>query len=209
MTNPKPLLLLDVDGPLNPYKATAPLADGYREHFLVGESFTDPAGHPYTDGLRVLLHPDHGRMLLTLAELVDLVWATAWGQLANTLVGPAIGLPELPVITFPKRQSYPFGQIFKRDDVEAYVGDRPFAWYDDDFVIPGDYRWASARTTGGASTFLRYVGPESGLTQLDIDVVADWARSLPAADTTSTAAAPDAAASDLAASEPAAAVTHG
>ncbi len=180
----KPLLLLDVDGPLNPYKAGPSPAGGYEEHFLVGDSFTDDQGRAHTGGLRVLLQPDHGRMLLALTGLVDLVWATAWEDLANKLIAPAIGLPQLPLIRFPRRGSYPFGQIFKRDDVEQYVADRPFAWFDDDFQ-PGDYRWAGQRTDSGASTFLRYVDPAIGLTQLDIDLVADWARDLTATPATS------------------------
>jgi hypothetical protein len=180
----KPLLLLDVDGPLNPYKADPPPAGGYREHFLVGDSFTDDQGHAHTGGLRVLLHPDTGRMLLALTDLVDLVWATAWEDMANKLIAPAIGLPQLPLIHFPRRRSYPFGQIFKRDDVEAYVGDRPFAWFDDDFQT-ADYFWACQRTDSGIPTRLRWVDPAIGLTQLDVDVVADWARDLTAAPATS------------------------
>lgn len=170
----KPLLLLDVDGPLNPYAGNPPRGD-YKLFHMIDKSFTDAHGNPWTDGLRVWLDPGHGRMLLALTELVDLVWATAWEDLANKLIGPELGLPELPVIRFPKRQSYPFGQIFKRGDVEAYVEGRAFAWFDDDFQL-GDYQWGAQRTERGVPTFLRWVDPAIGLTQLDFDLVADWAR---------------------------------
>lgn len=175
----KPLLLLDVDGPLNPYAAPpTQRPKGYQTFRLHESSFRDAQGRLWTKGgIRVWLNPDHGPMLLALTELVDLVWATAWEKLANTLVGPVLGLPELPVIEFPRRESYPFGQIFKRGDVEAYVGDRPFAWFDDDFQA-ADYQWAAGRTESGRPTFLRWIDPLVGLTLCDTDLIADWAGAL-------------------------------
>lgn len=77
MTEPgRPLLLLDVDGPLNPYAArwftTRVARDGYVFHDV------GPVGGFAT--LRVALHPQHGRWLRELAAAddgFDLVWA-AW-----------------------------------------------------------------------------------------------------------------------------------
>lgn len=64
----RPLLLLDVDGPLNPFRATKP--EGYTAHRLptAGSSF------------QVWLNPGHGRMLLDFADRhgVELVWCTTW-----------------------------------------------------------------------------------------------------------------------------------
>ena len=183
----KPLLLLDVDGPLNPYAAPPNRRPaGYQTFRLNDSSFHDPSGRLWVKGgIRVWLNPSHGPMLLALTELVDLVWATAWEKLANTLVGSVLGLPELPVIELPRRDSYPFGQIFKRGDVEAYVGDRAFAWIDDDFQA-ADYQWAADRTEGGHPTFLRWIDPLVGLTQLDVDLIADWAAELTTPPTTTT-----------------------
>lgn len=182
----KPLLLLDVDGPLNPFAAPpTQRPEGYETFHLRESSFTDAQGHQWgTGGIRVWLNAAHGPMLLALTDLVDLVWATAWEQMANTLVGPVLGLPALPVIRFPRRQSYPFGQIFKRDDVERWAAGRPFAWFDDEFQIPGDYAWATKRTESGHPTFLRWIDPQVGLSQLDVDLVAAWARDLTATTTT-------------------------
>jgi hypothetical protein len=165
----KPLLLLDVDGVLNPFAAKpTKRPEGYETYRLT------PA-HTWGDkGMRVWLSPAHGPMLLALTGLVDLVWATAWEDEANTLIAPVIGLPELPVIEFPRRDSYPFGQIFKRDDVEAYAGDRPFAWLDDDFE-PGDHEWAAARTESGIPTLLLHISPRLGIRQEDVNQVAEWA----------------------------------
>lgn len=180
-TTAKPLLLIDVDGPLNafggPYSGNhAP--DGYQQHRLRDQSFTDEAGRPWVQGgLRIWLNPAHGPMLLTLRDLVELTWATSWEHAANTLIAPIVGLPELPVIEFPRRPSYPFGQIFKRADVETYVGDRPFAWLDDDFE-PGDFEWAKARSEGGAATLLLHIDPKVGIVQGDVDRVAGWAAAI-------------------------------
>jgi len=169
----RPLMLLDVDGPLNPHRAATPPTSGYQSFHLDGDSFTDPEGRPWQGGLRVWLDPAHGQMLRALAEMADLVWATAWEHLANKLVAPVLGLPELPVIHFPHRNSYPLNQIFKRPEVEAFVGDRPFGWFDDDFQL-GDYEWAAERTRAGRPTCLRWIDPAVGLTQRDVDLLAEW-----------------------------------
>jgi hypothetical protein len=168
----KPYLLIDVDGVLNPFAAKATRRP---EGYITQHVKSGPGGCRWADkGIRVWLNPAHGPMLLALTGLVDLVWATAWEHSANALIAPVIGLPELPVIEFPRRDSYPFGQIFKRDDVEAYAGDRPFAWLDDDFE-PGDLEWAKARSESGMPTLLIGINPRVGLVQEDVNWVADWA----------------------------------
>lgn len=47
----------------------------------------------------VALNPAHGPMLLRFAAEhgVELVWATTWTDDANTMIGPLLELPELPV----------------------------------------------------------------------------------------------------------------
>lgn len=171
----KPLLLLDVDGPLNPYDAKPTRRPGGYTTRYVRNS---PDGLRWGDkGIRVWLNPAHGPMLLALTGLVELTWATSWEHAANALIAPVVGLPELPVIEFPRRASYPFGQIFKRGDVETYVGERPFAWLDDDFE-PGDFDWAKARVEGGAATLLLHIDPKMGIVQRDVDQVAEWAAAI-------------------------------
>jgi hypothetical protein len=88
-TNPgTPLLLVDVDGVLNPYAAPACPA-GYTEHVLF-------AGE---EPVRVC--SAHGQWLPELAGRFDLVWATGWGDNANRLLAPLLGLASLPVIGMP------------------------------------------------------------------------------------------------------------
>ncbi len=104
----KPLLLLDVDGPLNPYAAKPHLRPaGYGTHRIPMDNGR-PIGLP-TDlvthaqrrrTLRVWLNPTHGSMLLALTDVVELHWATSWEHHANTVIAPLIGLPTLPVLTF-------------------------------------------------------------------------------------------------------------
>jgi hypothetical protein len=168
---PKPLLLLDVDGPLNPFAAKpTQRPDGYETHRL------SPAGWT-AKPLRVWLNPKHGPMLLAIADMVDLVWATTWRDDANRIIAPLIGLPELPVIQV-KQPGFgpPLAQIWKRDAVEEYADGRAFAWFDDDFVQPGDIEWAEKRTEAGLPTLLVPINPTVGIVQADVDRVADWAR---------------------------------
>lgn len=178
----KPLLLLDVDGPLNPYGAKpTQRPDGYTtRHVRTGAD----GWHWAQSGkrsIRVWLNPAHGPMLLALTHLVDLAWATTWEHSANRLVAPVVGLPQLPVIEFPSRGPFPFGQIWKRDAVEAYVGERAFAWLDDDFE-PGDFEWAKTRTEDGIPTLLLHIS--LGIRQQDVDRVAGWAANIRELETT-------------------------
>jgi len=87
-----PLILVDVDGVLNPDK---PGAGGYRRHWVF----------PYGVAHRLLLDPGHGRMLSELAEAAgaELVWASYWRNRANTWIAPRIGLPSLRFVPIPSR----------------------------------------------------------------------------------------------------------
>src|ERR1044072_6816824 len=79
----RPLLLLDVDGPLNPYAASRRWLDGsdYRKRDI---TVTDGRTFP------VWLDKSHGPLLLDLAETagLELVWCTTWEHMANTEIGP-------------------------------------------------------------------------------------------------------------------------
>ena len=115
MTASLPLLLLDVDGVLNPFAAPA-CPPGYTEHeFFPGE---DP----------VRLCVAHGPWLRELATRFQIVWATAWGADANRLLAPLLQLPDLPVIAFPP---VPFHPRDKLPSVARFAGRRPLTWIDD------------------------------------------------------------------------------
>lgn len=69
----KPLLLIDIDGPLNPYGGKPQRRrEGYTTHRM------RPSGWTHDKPLRVWLNPGHGEELLALADRYELVWATTW-----------------------------------------------------------------------------------------------------------------------------------
>ena len=110
----RPLLLLDVDGVLNPLGVRD--WPGFTPHDL-GEPGT--AGH-----MRVLLSLDHGRWLSALVDYFDLVWATSWERDADLLIAEQIGLPRgLPFIKFTEQT----GWTSKLPDVIRFVGQRAAA----------------------------------------------------------------------------------
>jgi hypothetical protein len=157
-SDPRPVLLVDVDGVLNPWLAED-CPDGYHEYdFFPGE--------------RVLLSPGHGELLTSLASSYELVWATAWEHRANQLICPVLAMPELPVIEFPLGGR---DLMFRKlPSVIDAVGDRPCAWIDDAHQ-PDHYAWAQER---GAPTLLIDIDPAEGLTREVIAILADWAAGL-------------------------------
>lgn len=150
-----PLLLLDVDGVLNPYAASA-CPPGYDEHeFFPGE---EP----------VRLCPAHGPWLEELAVQFQLVWATAWGAEANRLLAPQLKIPDLPVIRFP---AAPFHPRDKLPAISRYAGHRPLAWIDDQFT-PEAHAWAAQRRI---PALLIGTDPAEGLTRAVVEQALRWA----------------------------------
>lgn len=167
MLDERPLLLLDVDGPLNPFRATKP--EGYTKHRLptAGQSF------------EVWLNHDHGAMLLDFAERhgFELAWCTTWERDANTYIGPQIGLPELPVIEFGfTATDWKFGAVLR------YAAGRPLAWLDDDFERFDPEQQEFLRQRGDTPTLLHIVSPSVGITTDDLSMVEAWAAGLKGAD---------------------------
>lgn len=170
--NKPPLLLLDIDGVLNPYGASRRWLDRspYRKH-----SITVTRGDTYP----VWLDRGHGKVLLDLVEETgtELVWATTWEHEANVRVGPKIGLPELPVVEFGH---YLHTLEWKFGPVLRYAGDRPLAWFDDDFAynrVPRDW---FLQKRGDRPTLLVDVEPHLGLVEANLDAVRTWAKTLSA-----------------------------
>ena len=156
--DPRPILLVDVDGVLNPWEAEF-CPDGFAEYeFFPGEP--------------VLLSPGHGALLTSLADAYELVWATAWEHNANRFICPVLALPALPVIEFPLGGR---DLLFRKlPAVAEAVGDRPCAWIDD--VHPPDhYEWAATR---GVPTLIVDINPAEGLTSAVAERLAEWAATL-------------------------------
>ncbi|MBE1465245.1 HAD domain-containing protein [Kibdelosporangium phytohabitans] len=166
------LLLLDVDGPLNPYAAKAARRPpGY-------ETFRQTSGGRWLTGkearkrkgLRVWLNPAHGPILCALAEQTGLalVWATTWQHEANTCIGPAIGLPELPVIEFAPSKEWKWAAV------AAYADGQPVAWLDDQFDELPSARQAFEEQRAGTPTLLCHVDPAFGLLDTHVDAIRRW-----------------------------------
>ncbi|MEU5438939.1 hypothetical protein AB0G73_37190 [Streptomyces sp. NPDC020719] len=175
----RPLLFLDVDGPLNPYAAKPEKRpDGYTTLRVPRDS-----GNPMEHGglsvrrrpLRVWLNPDHGRALLRLDY--ELCWATTWMDDANRWIAPVLGLPELPFVDFGDAlfQERPDGIHWKTGPLVEYADGRPFAWVDDEQSnLDEVYVTAHHRAPG----LLHHVNPRIGLREDDFHTLADFARFL-------------------------------
>lgn len=158
-------------GRLNPFRARwfAQLtpADGYQFHRLT------PAGD---QTYRVALNREHGRQLLELTSMYDLAWATTWGAEANRLISPILGLPSsLPGVDLPQPSVLMSRRSWKAERIVDWVGQRPFAWFDDEINRPT--RWWLARVVA-APHLAHRVPAEVGLTTADFDVLSAFARNL-------------------------------
>ncbi|CAL9486010.1 hypothetical protein [Streptomyces sp. enrichment culture] len=154
----RPLLFLDVDGPLIPFGAGAP---------ALGDAPAGPGGNP----LLGRLDPAVGPRLLGLG--CELVWATTWGQEANETVAPRIGLPRLPVLELPDGPAYgvPRGLHVKTPHVVAWAAGRPFVWVDDE-IGELDRLWVEGRH--GGRVLLHRVAAQRGLTSADFTALERW-----------------------------------
>lgn len=152
----RPYVLIDIDGVLNPLnRGTKPAA--FKAYHLAG--------------YEVWLSQEHGNWLRDLAEWFDLVWATTWEHQADLIAG-VLSLPlDLPVIEFDRDREE---ATWKLHDVADFVGDRPFAWIDDDLWSDA-FEWAEQRT---APTLLIRVAPHRGLTRSHVRQLEEFGRGL-------------------------------
>jgi hypothetical protein len=116
--DPRPLLLVDVDGVVCPYadELADPAAEGL-EAAMIG----------YT---RAWFSERIAARLLQLGESFQLVWCTAWEDHAAEYIAPFLGMPAFPVIRFGEPS--PEEGHWKWPAIEAFVRERPFAWIDDE-----------------------------------------------------------------------------
>ncbi|MFF5100957.1 hypothetical protein [Streptomyces sp. NPDC000134] len=159
-TPDRPILFLDVDGPLIPFGSSP-------DRPVPAASASVTQGHPLLDRLDAGIGP--GLMALGC----DLVWATTWGEDANTIIAPLIGLPRLPVVPWPDRSAdaVPRGLHWKTPHLVAWADHRPFIWVDDE-ISDIDRLWVAAARPG--PSLLHRVAPERGLTTADLTTLADW-----------------------------------
>ena len=159
----RPLLFLDVDGPLLPF----------------GEGPEYEGRDTTPDSRLARLASEVGRRLAALP--CDLVWATAWEDEANTEIAPRIGLPRLLVVNWPassderEREDEWFGLHWKTRFLVTWAAGRPFAWVDDE-ITNADRDWVSAHHGGRA--LLHHVESFRGLADEDFTALDQWLRAL-------------------------------
>jgi hypothetical protein len=166
----RPLLFLDVDGPLNPYAAQPERRPaGYTTIRVPRGAGTRP--------LRVWLNPQHGPELLRLD--LELCWATTWMADANRWIGPVLGLPELPYVDFGDAlfRERPDGVHWKTAPLVEYADGRPFVWVDDE---QSDLDHAYVTAHHPAPALLHHVNPRIGLRDENLRALADFALTLDA-----------------------------
>lgn len=164
----KPLLLLDVDGPINPFSARwhrerrAKDAWSFFDYEVDGRTF------------KVATSTQMGEWLLAMTDVVDLAWATTWNELANVEIGPRLGLPRLPVIElqYPEDDRSTGRLFWKTPQIHAWMREhhpgRRFAWLDDN-VASADKR------AFGDLALVRWIDSRAGIRPHDLDTVRRWA----------------------------------
>ncbi len=168
----RPLLFLDVDGPLIPFGAAPELyPEGYPT-YPAGPASPGSDAHP----LLARINPGHGPRLTALP--CEVVWATTWMADANESIAPRLGLPELGVVMWPDPrdqddQDERDGLHWKTRTLVQRAAGRSFIWVDDE-ITDTDRAWVSVHHRGQA--LLHRVDPAWGLTDADFTALDDWLR---------------------------------
>lgn len=165
----KPLCLLDVDGVFNVFYAVLGVANPHLHRHTVQIGFSE---------YRLTLDRRHRDLVAMLESAFDLVWATAWEDHANEHICQILGLPELPVIGFPRPRQYDRRLHWKTKTVAAYTAGRPFCWIDDE-TGGRDAEYLSA---ANPRSLIITCDPAEGLGEPQVFAALDFAAAVAAAE---------------------------
>ena len=111
-----------------------------------------------------------------MTDMFDLAWATTWEDSANLMIGPIVGMPELPVVYFDFDVRGGSGVSAEDPGRRGVGGRRPFAWMDD-MISDLDANWIREHADVG-EFHLQSIDPLTGLTEADLAEVRAWGESL-------------------------------
>lgn len=159
----RPILFLDVDGTLLPFGGPGMPAVPDAPEVWTASS------NPYLARIDRALGP-----LLTGLGC-DLVWATAWMDAANEVIGTLLGLRRLPVADLPAYVGdIGEGRLQWKTEAQVRIADgRPFVWIDD---VIGETGRRFVEVGHAGEALLHKVDSTVGVTADDLDVVAAWVR---------------------------------
>lgn len=187
----KPYLLLDVDGPINPFRLITkkghltPKTRTGEDPYDYDKHLMRPPDWADKDDLPVLLSKDMGSDLNDLRDTFDIVWATTWENRANEMLSPVLGLPEdLPVISWdlahPSFRNRSVTDCWKTPLIVDWLADRgPRPWvFIDDEVRRNDRTYVNLHMPGSHQEpwKLIEIHPLHGLRRGDMTMLRDWAR---------------------------------
>lgn len=165
--DPRPWLLLDVDGVLNVFNKSQN-QKLYARHAVV------------VDGLRFPIKMRHALSdwIFELTEHFVPVWCTMWNDAANEYLCPLLELPELAVLPCSYREiPRDLGCHAKVASIEQYVPqDRALAWVDDE-VRQRDKDWAYLRNEKTPTTIVK-TDERQGLRRDHVDKLIAWAKGI-------------------------------
>lgn len=181
----KPLMLLDIDGVLNIYRAWIPMGTYTDDEGRQRTRYRAPASLVRGKALQydLLLHPEHPRWIAELEERFDVRWGSMWqdkawhfGEAAGYGVGwDWVDFDALYEFTgkFSQMRGAGVGP-YKDSGIRKTLGDRPGVWVDDD-MTPSQKAWAADRDAAGIPTLFIQPNPKHGLTAVHMDRIRAFA----------------------------------